>query len=113
MRILFLTSIAALLLATGAVHARDEYSLPPSKGRFIEDGKLFDAKANFDCTRLPKFYLGGHFSQEHTTKDTTLNFEVGFSSNRERSLPGEEIVIRYNRNTGKLWINGNRCKWSE
>jgi hypothetical protein len=35
------------------------------------------------------------------------------SNNRERSMPGEEIVIRYNTKTGKLWINGKRCKWSE
>jgi hypothetical protein len=70
-------------------------------------------KGDFSCDRLPKYYLGGHFSAEKTTKDATLNFNVSFSNNRERSLPGEEIIIRYNTRTGKLWINGNRCKWGE
>jgi len=107
------TGIAALFLATGTAHAFDEYSVPV-RGRNGPNGELRpEIDADFNCDRLPKYYLGGHFSQEHTTKDTTLNFKVGFSSNRERSLPGEELVIRYNMRTGKLWINGNRCKWSE
>jgi hypothetical protein len=67
----------------------------------------------FNCDRLPHYYLGGNLSAEKTTKDVTLKFEVGFSNNRERYLPSDELVIRYNMKTGKLWINGNRCKWSE
>jgi len=67
----------------------------------------------FNCDRLPHYYLGGNLSAEKTTKDVTVKFEVGFSDNRERSLPSDELVIRYNMKTGKLWINGNRCKWSE
>ena len=90
MKKLFLIGIAALLLATGAAHA-------------AEGG-------DFNCDQLPKYYLGGRLSTEKTTKDVTFNFNVGFSNNRERSLPGEEIVIRYNMRTGKLWINGKRCK---
>jgi hypothetical protein len=84
--------IAALFLATGTAHA---------------------AEGDFNCDQLPKYYLGGSLSTEKTTKDVTFNFNVGFSDNRERSLPGEEIVIRYNMRTGKLWINGKRCKWGE
>ena len=92
-----LTGVAALFLATGAAHAYDKYSAPV-QNRYNENGEIVrpEIDAEFNCDRLPKYYLGGHFSQQHTTKDTTLNFEVGFSSNRERSLPGEEIVIRYN-----------------
>jgi len=92
MKKIFLTGIAALLLATGAVHA---------------------AEGDFNCDQLPKYYLGGHLSRERTTKDATLNFSVGFSNNRERSLPSDTIVIRYNVRTGKLWINGKQCKWDE
>ena len=104
---------AALLLVTGIAHAFDKYSAPV-RDRFDENGEMRpEIDADFNCDRLPKYYLGGHFSQQHTTKDVTLNFEVGFSNNPERSLPGEEIVIRYNKRTGKLWINGNRCKWGE
>jgi len=66
-----------------------------------------------NCDQLPKYYLGGHFSRERTTKDVTLNFSVGFSNNRERSLSSDTIVIRYNVRTGKLWINGKQCKWGE
>ena len=110
----FLSGVAALFLATGAAHAYDERSAPV-QNRYGENGEIVrpEIDANFNCDRLPKYFLGGHFSQEHTTKDVTLNFEVGFSNNQERHLPGEEIVIRYNTRTGKLWINGNRCKWSE
>jgi len=111
MKKLFL--IAALFLATGAAHAYDKYSAPVQK-RYDEKAEARpEIDADFNCDRLPKYFLGGHFSQEHTTKDVTLNFEVGFSHNQERHLPGEEIVIRYNMRTGKLWINNNRCKWSE
>ena len=91
-RALLLAGIAAPFLATGTAHA---------------------GEGDFNCDRLPKYYLGGHFSAEKTTKDRTLTFEVGFSNNRERYLPSDELVIRYNMKTGKLWINGNRCKWSE
>jgi hypothetical protein len=70
--------IAALFLATGTAHA---------------------AEGDFNCDQLPKYYLGGSLSTEKTTKDVTFNFNVGFSDNRERSLPGEEIVIRYNMRT--------------
>jgi hypothetical protein len=87
-----LAGIAALLLATETAHA---------------------AEGDFNCGRLPKYYLGGHFSAEKTTKDVRFTFEVGFSNNQERSLPGEEMVIRYNMRTGKLWINGKRCKWDK
>ena len=115
MKKLFLTSVAALLLATGAAHAYDEGSSAPRKDRFGENGEIVrpEIDADFNCDRLPKYYLGGHFSQEHTTKDVTLNFEVGFSNNRERSLYSDTIVIRYNVRTGKLWINGKQCKWGE
>src|SRR5262245_61947944 len=113
MKKLFLTGIAALFLATGTAHAYDERSAP-FKDRFGENGEIGpELDADFNCDRLPKYYLGGHLSQRHTTKDVTLNFEVNFSNNRERSLPGEEIVIRYNINSGKLWINGKQCKWGE
>jgi len=107
-------TFAALFLATGTANAYDKYSAPV-QNRYGENGEIIrpEIDADFNCDRLPKYYLGGHLSQQHTTKDVTLNFEVGFSNNRERSLPGEEIVIRYNKRTGKLWINGNRCKWSE
>ena len=88
----FIASIAALLLTTGTAQA---------------------AEGDFNCDRLPKYYLGGHFSRERTTKDVQLNFSVGFSNNQERSVPGDEIVIRYNTRTGKLWINGKRCKWDK
>jgi len=87
---LLLTGIAALFLTTGTAHA---------------------AEGDFNCDQLPKYYLGGHFSKERTTKDATLTFEVGFSNNRERSLPSDELVIRYNMRTGELWINGKQCKW--
>ena len=111
---LFLASIAALFLATGTAHAYDEHSSAPLRDRFGENGEMrSEIDADFNCDRLPKYYLGGHFSQEHTTKDVTLNFKVGFSNNRERSLPGEEIAIRYNFRTRKLWINGNQCKWDK
>jgi hypothetical protein len=108
------TVVAALFLATGTVHAYDKYSAPV-QNRYNENGEIVrpEIDAEFNCDRLPKYYLGGHFSQQYTTKDVTLNFEVGFSNNRERYLPGDEIVIRYNMKTGKLWINDNRCKWSE
>jgi hypothetical protein len=92
MKKLLLAGIAVLFLATGAAHA---------------------AEGDFNCDRLPKYYLGGHFSTEKTTKDATFTFVVGFSNNRERQLPGEEMVIRYNMRTGKLWINGNQCKWDK
>ena len=39
MKKLFLTSIAALLLATGAAHAYDEYSAPV-RDRFGENGEM-------------------------------------------------------------------------
>jgi hypothetical protein len=87
-----LAGIAVLLLATETAHA---------------------AEGDFNCDRLPKYYLGGRFSAEKTTKDVQFTFEVGFSNNQERSLPGEEMVIRYNMRTGKLWINGKRCKWDK
>ena len=115
MKKLFLIGIAALsVLSASAAHAYDKYSAPV-QNRYNENGEVVrpEIDAEFNCDRLPKYYLGGHFRQQHTTKDVTLNFEVGFSNNRERFLPGEEIVIRYNKRTGKLWINGNRCKWSE
>jgi len=48
MKKLFLTGIAALFLATGTASA---------------------AEGDFNCDRLPKYYLGGHFSKERTTKD--------------------------------------------
>jgi hypothetical protein len=92
MKKLFLTSIAALFLATGAAHA---------------------AEGDFNCDQLPKYYLGGHFSREKTTKDVQLTFVVGFSNNRERYLPRPEIVIRYNIDTNQLWINGKRCEWDK
>jgi len=87
-----LAGCAALFLATGTAHA---------------------VESDFNCDQLPKYYLGGHFSSERTTKDITLNFSVGFSNNRERSLSSDTIVIRYNVRTGKLWINGKQCKWGE
>jgi hypothetical protein len=62
MKKLLLTSVAALFLATGAAHA---------------------AEGDFNCDQLPKYYLGGHFSTERTTKAATLNFSVSFSNNRE------------------------------
>src|SRR5262249_40454321 len=86
----------------------------PLRDRFGENGEMRpEIDADFNCDRLPKYYLGGHFSQEHTTKDVTLNFEVGFSNNRERHLHSDELVIRYNFRTRKLWINGNQCKWDK
>src|SRR6516225_6782940 len=82
---------AALLLVTGIAHAFDKYSAPV-RDRFDENGEMRpEIDADFNCDRLPKYYLGGHFSQQHTTKDVTLNFEVGFSNNRERSLPGRRL----------------------
>jgi hypothetical protein len=87
MKNLLLAGIAALFLATGATAA---------------------AEGDFNCDRLPKYYLGGHFSKEKTTKDAQLTFVVGFSNNRERYLPRPEIIIRYNIDTGKLWINGKQ-----
>jgi hypothetical protein len=111
---MLLASIAALFLATGTAHAYDEHSSAPFRDRFGENGKMRpELDADFNCNRLPKYYLGGHLSQEHTTKDMTLNFEVGFSNNRERHLHSDELVIRYNFRTGKLWINGNQCKWDK
>jgi hypothetical protein len=64
-----IAGIAALFLATGAANA---------------------AEGDFNCDRLPKYYLGGHFSKERTTKDATLTFEVGFPDNQERYLPSDE-----------------------
>lgn len=87
---LFLTSIAAWLLATGAASAE------------------IKSERGFDCGRVD-----GGFSIEKTTKDATLMLEVNFSDNRERHLPSEDIVIRYNMRTDKLWINGKQCKWNE
>jgi hypothetical protein len=114
MKKLFLTSVAALLLATGAAHAYDEGSSAPRKDRFGENGEIGpEIDADFNCDRLPKYYLGGHFSMQHTTKDVTLNFEVGFSNNRERHLSSDDLVIRYNFRTDKLWINGKQCKWDK
>jgi len=89
---LLLTDVAALLMATGVAYA---------------------GEGDFNCDRLPRYYLGGHFSAEKTTKHATFTFVVGFSNNQERQLPGEEMVIRYNMKTGKLWINGNQCKWAK
>jgi hypothetical protein len=106
-RKLFLTSAAALFLATGAAHAAEGITLSDLVTAHVGKG------VDFNCDRLPKYYLGGNLSAAKTTKDIDLGFEVGFSNNRERSLPGDELVIRYNMNTGKLWINGNRCKWGE
>jgi hypothetical protein len=86
-----LAGIAALLLGTGAASAEVK------------------SERGFDCGRVD-----GGFSIEKTTKDATLMFEVNFSDNRERHLPSEEIVIRYNMRTDKLWINGKQCelgKW--
>jgi hypothetical protein len=80
---------------------------------FLATGTASAAEGDFNCDRLPKYYLGGHFSKERTTKDATLTFEVGFSDNQERYLPSDELVIRYNFRTGKLWVNGKQCKWDK
>jgi hypothetical protein len=109
MKKLLLTGIATLsVLGASAAHAGEDITLLDLLTAHA--GKSVD----FNCDRLPKYYLGGNLSAAKTTKDVTLGFEVGFSGNRERSLPrGDELVIRYNMKTGKLWINGNRCKWGE
>jgi hypothetical protein len=110
MKKLLLASIAALLLATGTAHAADADDAAAAAAAARDH---LDADIDFNCDRLPKYYLGGHFSMEHTTKDIELNFKVGFSNNRERSLPGRNIVIRYNWETDNLWINGRQCKWGQ
>src|SRR5258708_4247458 len=92
MKRLLLSGIPALFLAAGTAHG---------------------GEGDFNCDQLPKYYLGGHFSRERTTKGVTLNFSVGFSNNRERSLSSDAIVIRYKVRTGKLGINGKQCKWGE
>src|SRR5262245_47058218 len=102
MKKLLLTSVAALLLATGTAHA----------GRCDIWPETCKPK-EFDCGRPPKYFLGGNLKEDSTTKDATLNFEINFSNNRERHLPSDELVIRYNFTTDKLWINGKQCKWSE
>jgi hypothetical protein len=107
MKKLLLTGVAALsVLGASAAHAGEDITLVDLLTAHAGKG------VDFNCDRLPKYYLGGNLSAAKTTKDVTLGFEVGFSDNRERSLSGE-VVIRYNMKTGKLWINGNRCKWGE
>ena len=101
MKKLLLTSIAALFLATGAAHAGD-----------IREPFPLYTDIEYDCSRMPRYFLGANLIGEKTTKDFTVKFEVNFSSNQERSLPlpHSELVIRYNLKTGKLLINGNQCK---
>src|SRR5262245_49346660 len=83
----------AMLLATGAAHAYDEYSAPLNKDRFGGNGanRPPDIDADFNCDRLPKFYHGGHLSQEHTTKDVTLNFKVGSPTTGKGSYLGKRL----------------------
>ena len=96
-----LTGIAALFLATGTAHA-DQCDIWP-------DRPGCEAR-EFLCDPLP---LGGTLNQDNTTQDVTLDITLGFSNNRERHLRGDELVIRYNFRTDKLWINGKQCKWSK
>ena len=96
MKNLFLTGTVALFLATGAAHA-----------------EIINER-DFDCGRPPKYFLGGTLSIGKTTKEGEIAVNVSFSNNRERSLPGTDVVIRYDFKTDKLWINGKHCslpKW--
>jgi hypothetical protein len=43
---------------------------------FLAAGTAYAAEGDFNCDQLPKYYFGGHFSRERTTKDVTLNFSV-------------------------------------
>jgi hypothetical protein len=83
-----------------------------ARGGEIREPFPLSKAIEFDCSRMPHYFLGGNVTGEKTTKDFTLTFEVTFSENRERHLPlpGSELVIRYNTKTGKLSINGNQCK---
>jgi hypothetical protein len=72
MKKLLLSGIAALFLATGAASA---------------------AEGDFNCDQLPKYYLGGHFSKERTTKDATNAHSGYLGASGLRPLPKQAAAI--------------------
>jgi len=84
--------IAALLLATGTGHA---------------------GEGDFTCGKPgPKsdsYFVGHAKLEKQDTKDALLTIEISMSNNRERPLI-HDIIIRHNNYTGKMTINGKRCR---
>jgi hypothetical protein len=105
MKKLFLTSIAALLLATGTAHAKDvDLCLGPNATEIpcAELGNEFVCgKSDIDTVYIRTDHLLSDLSAHTITVQTPLR-----QSRNGKRYP----VIRYDVETGKLTLNGKQCR---
>jgi hypothetical protein len=105
MKKLLLSGIAALFLATGATHARNaDMCIGPSATEIpcAELGNEFMCgKSDIDAVYIRTDHLLSDLSAHTITVQTPLR-----QSRNGKRYP----VIRYDFETGKLTLNGKRCK---
>ena len=104
MKKLLLTSVAALFLATGTAHAKDDNTCV--KPNIIEsscstDGDQYDCDNEFDSV----YIRNDHRLSDLSSHTITIYTPLGRSRDSKR-YP----VVRYDVETGKLTMNGKRCR---
>jgi hypothetical protein len=103
MRRIFLTGVAALLLATGTAHAKDvDMCFGPNATEIpcTQLGDEFTCDDGPDTVRIRHDHLLSDLSSHTITIQTPL-----MTARKSKRYP----IIRYDVETGKLTMNGKRC----
>jgi hypothetical protein len=100
MKKLLLAGVAALLLATGTAHAEEEFELYPGGQKPIQSWQCGSGEV-LDEIDLNVEHLLSDLARHTITIDVALR-----QSRNGKRYP----VIRYDMETGKLTLNGKRCR---
>jgi hypothetical protein len=100
---LFLTSVAALFLATGTAHAKDDDTCIGPHLTDIPCAELGDV---YECGNdLDTLYMRG----DHLLSDLSSHTITIYTPLRQDRNGKRYPVIRYDMQTGKLTMNGKQC----